>query len=262
MTTIGLILAYDGTPFSGWQYQEGKPTVQGCLNDALSRIHNKPVTARAASRTDAGVHAEWQIAAFDTDKSYTPDRWKMALNATTPPEIIIRHALIAPDGFQPRFESRGKHYRYWLYPGYYLPPFLLHRAALCRPLDIDNMREAAKTLIGEHDFSSFRAIDCQAKSPIRTITRLDISQIPGPYIYPCAGTENLIQIDVEGTAFLKQMVRIIVGTLIEFGLGRSSHEMKDILESRSRTNAGQTAPAAGLTLVRSYSSIDDLLENS
>ena len=262
MTTIGLILAYDGTPFAGWQRQENHITVQGCFETALSRIHNAPTTIRAASRTDAGVHAEWQIAAFDTNKDYPPDRWKIALNSLTPPEIMVRHAFIAPDGFQPRFESRGKHYRYWLYQGNYLPPMLLNHAAQTRPLNIQNMQKAAQYLIGEHDFSAFRAIDCQAKSPVRTITRLDISSHNGPYLYSCADdNQALIQIDVEGTAFLKQMVRIIVGTLIEFGLGRPPEEMLTILNTRKRVNAGQTAPAAGLTLVRSYSTIDDYLES-
>ena len=261
MTTIGLILAYNGTPFNGWQRQENRPSIQGALEEALTRIHQTPTTIRAASRTDAGVHAEWQIAAFDTTKEYPPERWKISLNATTPPEIMVRHAFVAPDNFQPRFESRGKHYRYWLYQGYYLPPMILNRAAQTRPLDIENMKKAARYLIGEHDFSSFRAIDCQAKTPVRTITRLDISTISGPYLYPCMDDGALIQIDVEGTAFLKQMVRIIVGTLIEFGLGRPPEDMETILNSRSRKNAGQTAPAAGLTLVRSYSSIDYLLDN-
>ncbi len=262
MKTIALILAYDGTNYAGWQRQSGQKTIQGTLEDALSKMNNAPTEIRGASRTDAGVHAEWQIAAFDTHRDYEPDRFKIALNALTPPDITIRHACDAPDGFQPRFESRGKHYRYWLWQGHYLPPMLIHRAAAVRKLDVENMRNAAQYLIGEHDFSSFRALDCQAKSPVRTLTRIDISTVSGPYDYTCADGNALIQIDVEGTAFLKQMVRIIVGTLIDFGLGMPAHKMRTILESRCRANAGQTAPAAGLTLVRSFSSLDDWINPS
>ncbi|MBQ4360880.1 MAG: hypothetical protein II767_11555, partial [Proteobacteria bacterium] len=140
-----------------------------------------------------------------------------------------------------------------------LPPSLLHHAAHVRPLDVVNMREAAKYLLGEHDFSAFRASDCQAKSPVRTITRLDIQTISGPYVYPSFEQDALIQIDVEGTAFLKQMVRIIVGTLIDFGLGRPPEDMARILASGKRALAGQTAPADGLTLVRSFSTLDDII---
>lgn len=255
MQTIALILAYDGTNFAGWQRQDGQRTIQGCLEDAVSKMNNAPTEVRGASRTDAGVHAEWQIAAFDTERNYDPGRFKIALNALTPPEITVRHACIAPDGFQPRFESRGKHYRYWMYQGKYLPPCLINRAAHVRPLDVKNMQKAAQYLIGEHDFSAFRAIDCQAKSPIRTITRLDVTQINGPYVYNCMDEGAMIQIDVEGTAFLKQMVRIIAGSLISFGLGRKPAEMLQILNSKQRVNAGETAPACGLTLVKSFSSL-------
>ena len=259
MPTIALILAYDGTNYAGWQRQAGQKTIQGTLEAAVTRINNAPTEIRAASRTDAGVHAEWQIAAFETERNYPPDRFKIALNALTPPDITILHACISPYGFQPRFESRGKHYRYWLWQGHYLPPMLLNHAATVRKLDIPNMQEAAQYLLGEHDFSSFRAIDCQAKSPIRTLTRINIEAVPGPYVYSCDDDNALIQIDVEGTAFLKQMVRIIVGTLIDFGLGMQPQKMQTILESKCRAQAGQTAPAAGLTLVRSFSTLDDLL---
>ncbi len=255
MQTIALILAYDGTNFAGWQRQDGQRTVQGCLEEAISRMNNVPTDVRGASRTDAGVHAEWQIAAFDTERNYDPGRFKIALNALTPPEITVRHACIAPDGFQPRFESRGKHYRYWMYQGKYLPPFLLNRAAHVRPLDVQNMQKAAQYLVGEHDFSAFRAIDCQAKSPVRTITRIHVTQINGPYVYDCMDEGAMIQIDVEGTAFLKQMVRIIAGTLISFGLGRDPAQMLQILNSKQRVMAGETAPACGLTLVKSFSSL-------
>lgn len=259
MQTIALIIAYDGTRYAGWQRQKGELTIQGTLEEAVSRINNAPTEVRAASRTDAGVHAEWQIAAFETDRDYAPDRFKIALNALTPPDITIRHACRAPDGFQPRFESRGKHYRYWLWHGHYLPPMLIHRAAAVRKLDIENMQRAAQYLLGEHDFSAFRAVDCQAKSPVRTLTRIQISTLSTAYVYPCFDDHALIQIDVEGTAFLKQMVRIIVGTLIDFGLGAPAHQMQSILESRCRAHAGQTAPACGLTLVRSFSALDDVL---
>ena len=255
MRTIALVVAYDGTKFAGWQRQDGQKTVQGCLESAVSKMNNSPTEVRGASRTDAGVHAEWQIAAFETVRDYDAERYKIAINALTPPEITIRHACEAPAGFQPRFESQGKHYRYWLYQGKYLPPMLLNRAAHVRPLDIDNMRRAARYLLGEHDFSAFRAADCQARTPVRTITRLDIAAVSGPYVYPCFDDDAIVQIDVEGTAFLKQMVRIIVGTLMRFGLGEDPEQMRVILESKQRALAGETAPACGLTLVKSFSSL-------
>lgn len=259
MHTIVLIIAYDGTPFAGWQRQSGALTVQGCLEDALSKINNAPTRVRGASRTDAGVHAQYQIAAFDTERDYAPERWVQALNATTPREIFIRRALNAPPGFEPRFASRGKHYRYTLFEGNFVPPHLLARVARTRRLDIENMRRAAQYLVGTHDFSSFRAADCQAKSPVRTITRIDIARRSGAFVCSAGdeSIESLIEIDVFGTAFLKQMVRIIVGTLEEFGMGRSAQDMVAIRDARNRSAAGETAPAAGLMLVRSWSECDD-----
>ena len=256
MRTIALVVAYDGTPFCGWQKQDGMTSVQGCLEDAVGRMNAAPTEVRGASRTDAGVHAEWQIAAFDTERDYPAERFRIALNALTPPEITVRYACEAPEGFQPRFESQGKHYRYWFYQGRYLPPFLVHRAAHTKPLDVENMHRAAQHLIGRHDFTSFRAQDCQARSPVRTLTRIAVTRAEGPYAFACHDEGALVQIDVEGTAFLKQMVRIIAGTLLDFGWGRDASEMPDILEARRRDAAGQTAPACGLTLVRSYSSLE------
>lgn len=264
MQTIALIVAYDGTTFSGWQRQAGARTVQGCLETAISKINDAPTTVRGASRTDAGVHAQYQIAAFETPRNYPPERWVQALNATTPPEIFIRRAMIAPAAFDPRLASRGKHYRYSLYEGHFVPPHLLHRVARTRKLDLENAKSAAQYLVGTHDFSSFRAIDCQARSPIRTITQIDITRHSNAFVYPtrdldsaCREDESLVQIDVFGTAFLKQMVRIIVGTLIEFGRGRPATEMIAIRDAKRRSAAGETAPAAGLTLVRSWSECDD-----
>jgi len=254
MKSIVLILSYDGTPFSGWQRQDGQCTIQGSLEEAVSKMHGgRHIEVRAASRTDAGVHAEWQVAAFDTDKDYALNRWQQALNALTPREIYVREVREAEPGFHPRFAKKGKHYRYLIWEGCFLPPCLLGHAMTSRKLDTENMQLAANYLLGEHDFSAFRAIDCQAKSPIRTLTRIEITRHPAPFVVPEFGREHdgLIQIDVEGTAFLKQMVRIIVGTLIEFGLGRDAHDMQTILNSRQRINAGETAPACGLTLVQS-----------
>ena len=254
MRSIVLILSYDGGPFAGWQRQNGQTTVQGCLEEALSRMHGgRHVDVRGASRTDSGVHAEWQVAAFDTDKAYALNRWQQALNALTPREIYIREVHEAEAGFHPRFAKKGKRYRYLIWEGSFLPPCLLGRAMTSRPLDIENMQRAANYLLGEHDFSSFRAIDCQARTPVRTLTRIEITRQAAPFVVPAFGREHegVIQIDVEGTAFLKQMVRIIVGTLVEFGLGREASEMEAILEARQRSCAGETAPACGLTLVQS-----------
>lgn len=258
MPCIGLVLAYDGTPYSGWQRQENAPSVQASIERVLAQLHGgHACELRGASRTDAGVHAECQIAAFDTPrKNYSPERWVVAINSLTPPSIHVRHAFVAPDGFNPRYVSLGKHYRYWLWEGRYLPPALVNRAMTTRKLDTVAMQEAANYLIGTHDFSAFRAIDCQAQTTVREITSIVVSRPPSPFFSPLSDKEDgLIQIDVYGTAFLKHMVRIIVGTLMTFGEGRDVAEMANILEQRYRPLAGQTVIGAGLCLVESFSEI-------
>lgn len=256
MPCIGLVLAYDGTAFSGWQRQNNAPSVQACIEKVLKQLHGgEACDLRGASRTDAGVHAECQIAAFDTTRhNYAPDRWALALNALTPSSIYVRKAFLAPDAYNPRHTSLGKHYRYWLWEGRYLPPALNQRAMMTPKLNTHAMQEAANYLIGTHDFTTFRSSDCQAPSPIRQIHAIHVSRPKGPFFAPFNNDENgLIQIDVYGTAFLKHMVRIIVGTLMDFGQERDPKEMLDILEKRYRPLAGQTVIGAGLCLVESFS---------
>ncbi|MFA5623734.1 MAG: tRNA pseudouridine(38-40) synthase TruA [Bradymonadales bacterium] len=259
MQRIALIVAYDGTAYSGWQRQRDVPSVQEALETALSKIHGgKPVLVMAASRTDAGVHAQYQIAYFDSDRAYDEERWKVAINATTPWNIQVRRAYIVAADFNPRSQNNGKHYRYLLWEGFTLPPSLLKYAVSCPPLDIERMREGAQHFVGTHNFSAFRAYDCQAAHAIRTIYDVSIERKNYIYEYPLEHEENsLIQIDVKGTAFLKQMVRIMVGSLLDVGLGKQKPAwIADLLEKGQRSMAGQTMPPQALCLLKIFSDLE------
>jgi tRNA pseudouridine38-40 synthase len=243
VTVFRLVIEYDGTAFSGWQTQPSERTVQGTLEAALATILRAPVHLQGAGRTDAGVHALGQVASLETDAPVSADRLRKGLTALCRPDIAVVAATRVSDGFNARFDARGKHYRYTLL-NRSVPSPLRRRDAyhVPHPLDLDAMRGAARRLVGEHDFSAFRAADCGRKSTTRTITDITIDR-----------REALIDIDVKGTAFLKNMVRIIAGTLVDVGLGRlTAEDIDEALRSRNRTRAGRTAPAHGLTLVEVF----------
>jgi tRNA pseudouridine38-40 synthase len=259
-----LRLAYDGTAFHGFARQSAVRTVQGELEAALARLYKQPIPTRGASRTDAGVHANGQIVAFDPPLPIPPRGLLLGLAAELPDDLIASAAWSVddPDGepLNPRFHNLGKHYRYRIRTTVLREPmsarFEWH---IPRPLDVERMREAAPRLIGEHDFAGFRAADCQAQRTVRRVRSIDlqvrslseldpmtadVGRIDEPHT--CAS----IQIDVRGDAFLKNMVRIMVGTLVAIGHGRFGVERIDeLLRDGDRTRAGQTAPAHGLTLV-------------
>jgi tRNA pseudouridine38-40 synthase len=259
-----LRLAYDGTQFHGFARQTAVRTVQGELEAALGRIYKQAILTRGASRTDAGVHAHGQIVAFDPPLEIPPRGLLLGLAAALPEDLIASAAWTAddPDGepLNPRFHNLGKHYRYRIRTTVLREPmsarFEWH---IPRPLDVERMREAAPSLIGEHDFAGFRAADCQAQRTVRRVRSIDLQVCTLAQLDPLAADTGridgphalaTIEIDVHGEAFLKNMVRIMVGTLVAIGRGRFGLERIDeLLRDGDRTRAGQTAPAHGLTLV-------------
>jgi tRNA pseudouridine38-40 synthase len=215
----------------------------------------QPLTIVGASRTDAGVHAEGQVAVFDYDGHLSPYRWLKGLNALTPDAITVRAVEeVAPD-FEPRFDAKGKHYRYWLWHGSAAAPPLWRPRAweVFRKLDVDAMTQGAGYLLGEHDFAAFRDAHCQAASTVRRVDEITLTRHPQQgWRYPQPAEEGeLVCIDFRGSAFLKYMIRIIVGTLAEVGSGRRDPQaMAQILASRDRRRAGRTADPQGLTLLQ------------
>jgi tRNA pseudouridine38-40 synthase len=257
MQHVKLILEYDGTAYGGWQRQRGVRTVQAVLEEKLEILLRHPARTRAAGRTDAGVHAQGQVVCFHTDAALPCDRIRKGLNALLPPDIAVAGAAEAPPDFDPRRHARGKRYRYLLWNRRSRPALLRHRTWHVRePLDLAAMRAAAKALVGEHDFSAFRASGCESRTSVRVVRRLEI----GPWTHPAASEAApgggadvdpaLLAFEVEGTAFLRFMVRNLVGTLVEVGLGRIAVDaVPDILASGDRRRAGRTAPPQGLVLV-------------
>ncbi|MEA2094280.1 MAG: tRNA pseudouridine(38-40) synthase TruA [Pseudomonadota bacterium] len=237
---IALGVEYDGTEFYGWQRQRSGRTVQACLEKALSRIADHNLTAVCAGRTDTGVHATAQVVHIDTEASRDEKAWIRGTNTNLPPDVRIQWAREMDEAFHARFSARRRHYRYVILNRSFGSAQLRNR--VCREyadLDVCRMRDAAAHLIGEHDFTSFRAAACQARNPVRTIYQLDVSR-NGRFIY----------IDVLANAFLHHMVRCIAGILISAGRGDVlSGSVRDVLDARDRTAGGVTAPAAGLYLV-------------
>ncbi|MCP3987100.1 MAG: tRNA pseudouridine(38-40) synthase TruA [bacterium] len=243
MPTFRLTVEYDGTDFEGWQRQpEGHRSVQAELEGALTAIAGAPVTVKAAGRTDAGVHAEGQLvaAAFATD--LTPETLGRALNAKLPADVAVSGAAIAPPGWNPRFAATGKLYRYQIWNGVSRSPLRARRwLQIPQHLDLAAMQVCSESLRGTHDFASFQAAGSSVSDTVRSLARLDVAGQAG----------NAVLIEAEGNGFLRHMVRNLVGTLLEVGLGRKSPVWTtEVLSARCRSAAGPTAPALGLTLVR------------
>ena len=248
MRHVRLVVEYDGTGLCGWQRQSNGPTVQGALEAALGTLLAHEVSVAGASRTDAGVHARGQVASFRTERTIPLHGIRRGLNSLLPPAIAIVEASEAGDDFHPRFSATGKHYRYLLHTRADRSPRWRDRAwHHPRPLDRGAMREAAACLIGEHDFAAFRAAGCTAKRTVRRLDDIAISDLPGDV---ADRESSIIAVDVRGNAFLRNMVRILVGTLVEVGeRRRPASQVAEILASKDRTRAGITAPAAGLELI-------------
>lgn len=233
-----LDLEYDGRPFAGFQVQDGAPTIQGHLEDALHAVLGERVRVSAAGRTDAGVSARQQVASVLTQVDRTAKAMRDGTNQHLPPEISVTHAAPVPLDFDPRRTPHSKRYVYtWLCRSSRSP--LLSRAWHVRhKLDVQAMSRAAQVLCGTHDFSSFRATRCSATTTVRTLESITITQ-----------EGDLVRFAVEGTGFLRHMVRIIAGALTEVGRGSREPEwMIDVLQGCDRSLAGRTAPAEALML--------------
>jgi tRNA pseudouridine38-40 synthase len=231
---------YDGSGFSGWQRQRHARSVQADLEAALSRVADHRVRTACAGRTDAGVHATWQIVHFDSQARRSERSWVLGTNANLPGDVRLLSVLPVDDDFHARFSAQARCYRYVILNRPVPSALLRWRVAWThQPLQETLMQAAARHLIGEHDFSSFRALACQAKSPCRTIHRLDVCR-SGDFLY----------LDVEADGFLHHMVRNIAGTLMSVGCREQTPEWAArVLEKRDRSQGGVTAPARGLYLV-------------
>ena len=237
-----LVVAYDGTGYSGYQAQpNGVPTIEGELNSAILELTGEEVEVIGGSRTDAGVHAMQNVAVFDTASRIPAEKFSYALNSRLPAAIRIQKSVQVDPDFHPRHQNCVKTYEYRIYSAPFPSPLKERYSYYTyRRFDIAKMQAGGDLLVGEHDFTSFSSIYSQAKSPVRTITALEILQRDGEIV-----------IRVSGTGFLYNMVRIIAGTLMEVGEGRRAPEsITDILNAKDRRAAGPTAPAQGLTLVR------------
>lgn len=237
---IALGVEYLGTAFSGWQVQRRQRSVQGTLEDALSRIAARPIQVTCAGRTDAGVHAVGQVVHFDTDVDRPERAWTMGANSNLPADVCVSWARRVDSDFHARFSARLRTYRYVIYNARLRSALLADRAWwLYRQLDVDRMQAAANHLVGEHDFSTFRAAECQARSPVR---RVDVARV--------TRTGRLVCLEIRANAFLHHMVRNIVGTLTRVGGGEAEPSwVAEILDRGDRRLAGMTAPAGGLYLL-------------
>ncbi len=241
MRHIRLVVEYDGTHLSGWQRQDNAPTVQQHIEEALAKLLTHETRISGASRTDAGVHARGQVATFHTERTIPLHGIRRGLNSMLPDAIAIRDVAEVGADFHPRFSATGKHYRYTLYRGVNRSPLWRYRAwHHPEALDVAAMRVGAAALCGVHDFAAFRAAGCSAPTTVRRLESVDLTELP----------EDLLVVDVRGNAFLRNMVRILVGTLVDIGTARlDAAQVSEIIASKDRTRAGLTAPARGLELV-------------
>lgn len=244
MRTIQLTLEYDGTDYVGWQVQANGRSIQGEVEKALAALlKTAPVKVTGAGRTDSGVHALGQVATFRTESAAPLKAFVLGLNSLLPKDIAVRAASERPEGFDARRSARGKLYRYRVVNRPVRTPLAQRYAwELYSPLDEGAMGRAARSLLGRHDFSAFRASDCEAPHAVRELRKLSVVR---------DGEE--VTFDVEATAFLKHMVRNLVGTLVEVGQGRRPESsIAELLAARDRARAGATAPARGLCLVQVF----------
>jgi tRNA pseudouridine38-40 synthase len=242
MPRYRLTIEYDGGPFQGWQAQADAPTVQGVLESAVFAFSGERTSVRGAGRTDAGVHSEGQVAHFDLVKPWPCDTIRDAVNAHLRPHpVAILAAERAPDGFDARFSAIRRSYRYVILNRRAPPALDAGRAwHVAAPLDAEAMHRAGQALVGQHDFTTFRNAGCQAKSPVRTLEKLDVSR-EGERVF----------VRAEARAFLHNQVRSMVGSLKRVGEGAwPEGRIGEVLQARSRALCGALAPAHGLTLVR------------
>ncbi len=237
---IALGMEYDGSPFEGWQTQEHGRTVQDVLEGALAQFADEPVATICAGRTDAGVHASGQVVHFDTGRVREMQSWVRGVNRYLPGQIAVRWARQVPQQFHARYGARARHYEYWIWNQPVRSP-LVHRRTgwVFRALNTEAMQAAAASLLGTHDFSSFRSAQCQAATAERTLLRCTVERLDG----------NMVRVQTSANAFLHHMVRNLVGALVAVGTGRQEAGwMAEILAARDRTRAAPTMEADGLYL--------------
>jgi tRNA pseudouridine38-40 synthase len=237
---IALGIEYDGSGYVGWQRQKSGLGVQECIEEAVALVANEPTEVLCAGRTDAGVHAIGQVAHFDTQAERTERGWVLGINSNLPDDINVCYARVVDDDFHARFSALSRTYHYLILNRLVRSSLYRNRAWwIHESLDVVRMQEAAPCLLGEHDFSAFRAAGCHAATAVRTIFQLDIER-----------TSEWLRISVNANAFLQHMVRNITGTLVEIGRGEQTPEwMQTVLAGRDRKAAGVAAPPHGLTFV-------------
>ena len=230
-------LEYDGSAFLGWQIQRQEPTVQSCVEQALARVADHKIRVACCGRTDTGVHAVCQVAHFDSDAVRSERSWVLGLNSHLPAAASVLWIRQVNDDFHARFSAFSRSYRYIILNRWVRPALDARTKSWCRsPLDADSMHRAAQALLGEHDFTSFRASACQAQHAVREIQEISVRR-----------KGDIIQLDVTANGFLYHMVRNIAGSLIRVGRGDASAEwVGEVLEQRDRAQAATTAPPEGL----------------
>ena len=240
MARIALGLEYDGTGFVGWQVQRTGRSIQDTIAQAVSVVANETVSILGAGRTDAGVHAAYQVAHFDTSAVRTKREWILGINSKLPDDIVVNWAKEVDDEFDARRSALLRRYRYLIMERETRSALLRHRTWwLRKKLDNNSMVFAASRLLGEHDFSAFRASSCQSYSPIRRLVSVEINRVG-----------DLLHLEFTANAFLQHMVRNLVGVLAEIGSGKASPNWaEEVLNSRDRTKGGVTAPPQGLSLI-------------
>jgi tRNA pseudouridine38-40 synthase len=238
MNRVVLGLSYDGQDFEGWQTQPHGLTVQDRLSKAIETIAHDTVSIVCAGRTDTGVHARQQVVHFDTPAERPLTAWVKGVNNSLPPTVSVKGAKLLDSNFHARFSAVSRTYRYYFYSSPVRDPFKRFMTWVHYPLDLHAMRSASACLLGTHDFSAFRASQCQAASPVRTLHAMNLVE-----------AFDHCYFEIHGNAFLHHMVRNLMGSLMEVGLGRQpANWLKKVLESRNRSLAAKTYPAQGLIL--------------
>lgn len=243
MRNIKLAIQYDGTCYAGWQFQKNAKSIQEVIEGAIKKITGRPAVLIGSGRTDSGVHAVAQVANFKTRTKIPLKNLQMALNSALPDDIVISGIEEAGKRFNAQHDAKYKLYRYTIVNNDFINPMLRRYAAKCfYEIDINLMRKAAKMLVGRHDFNSFRTVDGEEKNAVRTIKYIKIEK-----------HNDVIHIDIKANGFLYNMVRSIIGTLVEAGRGKFSLDrVKDILKKRDRRSSGPTMPAKGLCLTKVF----------
>lgn len=236
---IAAIVEYDGSSFSGWQLQDNARSIQGCVEAALAKVADEPIRVTVAGRTDAGVHAQAQVIHFDTGAARSAYSWVHGTMSNLPSEVALLWAGEVDADFHARFSATGRHYHYVILNRAVRPTYLARRVTHeHRPLELSRMQEAARHLVGTHDFSSFRSIECQAKNPVRELRALTLDR-DGEFVH----------LRAYANAFLQHMVRNIAGVLMAVGAGEREPEWAQrVLAARDRRQGGVTAPPDGLYL--------------